>query len=77
MGPFRPSLSPQSTFVPCHGEGTGAGRKALSYLSRCLCPAWDFQAISRRVQVKGCQVPVLLEQVLVDCALRKNCANES
>lgn len=84
-GALSAKFQPTITFVTkfqSHAvwRGLGSGRKALSCCCCCSWPIREFQVTSPRAKVKGCQVPVLSEQVLVDCALRKNakcCANES
>lgn len=51
-------------------RGGGGARKKGSELLLLLAH-WEFQATSPGARVKGCQVPVLSEQVLVDCAFGK------
>lgn len=73
VGPSQPSCSPQSLLSPSSSPmrrgGGGAGKKGSELL--LLLAHWEFRATSPRARVKGCQVPGLSEQVLVDCAVRK------
>lgn len=73
MRPFLPSFSSQSLLSPSSSPlpwGGGAGwKKGSEQPLPQPRPSWEFQAISP--EVRECQVPVLLGQVLVDCALGK------
>lgn len=73
-GPSRPSFSPQSLLSPSSSPRQQGGRGAQGQAPsrcrcRCRCAVREFQATPPRAKVKGCQVPVSSEQVLVDCAL--------
>lgn len=54
--------------VPVPGRREGVGPWDRLPAGCCRCAVREFQATPPRAKVKGCQVPVSSEQVLVDCA---------